>query len=155
MNKIDTTNWKEFRIKDVFTITRGMRFVNNLHEPGKIPYYSASTENNGITDYISNPLFTEKDALVYTTFGDCYYAEKEFTASDEISILKNKNITRNSGLFIASVINKNKYKYEFKQKAFKCNFENDIIKLPVHNIMCIDFDYIQDIVGEGGGSRYE
>jgi len=123
--------WKEYQIKDFFTISRGLRFVKAEHEPGNIPYYSASNENNGITDYISNPLFTDKNALVYTTFGDCFFAEGEFTASDEVSILKYPGLNKYNALFIAVLINANKHKYEFKEKAFKKQFENDIIKIPL------------------------
>ena len=90
--ELNTDNWQEFEISDLFYITRGERLKSEDRESGNIPYYSASDSNNGLTDMISNPLFIEKNALIYTTFGDCYYVEGEFTASDEITILKNKNI---------------------------------------------------------------
>lgn len=131
MSFINTSDWKEFIIDKLFTIKRGKRLIEEDRENGNVFYFSASQDNNGLTDKIANPLFIEKDSLIYTTFGDCYYVEGEFTASDEISILKNKHLNKNIGLFIATIINKNKYKYAYGRKAFQKKFVNESIKLPV------------------------
>lgn len=131
---LETEKWKEFKICELFKgkkIQRGKRLRSEDRIPGNLKYFSASQENNGLTDHISEPLFVERDALIYTTFGDCYYIEGEFTASDEISIFKDNNINKYNGLFIATIINQNKYKYAFGRKAFKNKYKNDIIKLPV------------------------
>lgn len=138
--------WKEYKMKDFFSISRGQRFVKVEHESGDMPYYSASNENNGVTDYISNPLFIEENALVYTTFGDCFYVEGKFTASDEISILKYPEINKYNALFIAGIVNSNKYKYEFKQKAFRKAFENDVIKLPIGINGLPNFKYMEQYI---------
>lgn len=100
--------------------------------------------------------------MIYTTFGDCFYVENTFTASDEISIFKDPAINKYNGLFIASVINKNKYKYAFGRKAFRNKFKNDTIKLPVvmndgipkidsskeysENGFVPDFDYMEEYI---------
>lgn len=145
MNNIE--KWKEFKIgdKNLFKIIRGKRLIEEDREPGNIRYFSASQDNNGMTDSISNPLFTEKDSLIYTTFGDCYYVDGEFTASDEISILKNKNLNKQTGLFIATIISANKYKYAYGRKAFKNKFKDEIIKLPVKNGE-IDWEYMIEYI---------
>lgn len=131
---LNTDNWKEFSISELFSgkkIKRGKRLRSEDRIPGDLKYFSASQENNGLTDHISEPLFIENNALIYTTFGDCYYVEGNFTASDEISIFKDKNVNKYNGLFIATILNQNKYKYAFGRKAFKNKYQNDIIKLPV------------------------
>lgn len=131
MSSINTYDWKDFIIGRLFKIKRGKRLIEEDRENGEIFYFSASQDNNGLTDKIANPLFIEKDSLIYSTFGDCYYVEGEFTASDEISILQNNNLNKNIGLFIATIINKNKYKYAYGRKAFQNKFVNESIKLPV------------------------
>lgn len=128
--KIHIDDWKSYIIKDIFKIIRGKRLIEDDREKGTIKYFSASEINNGLTDKISNPLFVESDSLIYSTFGDCYYVDENFTASDEISILKNKNLNKYNGLFVSTVINKNKYKFTYGRKAFKNKFENETIKLP-------------------------
>lgn len=151
--KQDTLNikeWKEFDFEGengVFTeIVRGKRLIEANRIAGDIPYYSASGKNNGLTDMISNPLFIESDALIYTTFGDCYYVEGEFTASDEISILKNPKLNIFSGLFIATVLNQSKYKYQFGRKAFYNRFKNETIILPANEKGEIDWNYMENFI---------
>lgn len=123
--------WKEFTFKDFFLIDRGKRLIEDDREKGNIKYFSASQTNNGCTDHISNPLFLKENSLIYSTFGDCYYVNDTFTASDEISILSYPNINVYNALFIVTIINQNKYKYAFGRKAFKDKFENEKFKLPI------------------------
>src|SRR3989339_820228 len=144
--ELEVKKWKEFKIKDIFKIIRGKRLVEIDRIKGDMPYYSASDYDNGLTDKISNPLFVEKDALIYTTFGRCFYVENEFTASDEISILKNKYLNIYNGLFIATIITQNKYKYSFGRKAFENKFSDDIIKLPINEKDEVDFEFMENYI---------
>lgn len=147
---LDISNWKEFKLtgkNSVFSqIYRGKRLKEEDHIKGEVNYYSASDKNNGLTDTIGNPLFIENDALIYTTFGDCYFVQGEFTASDEISIFKHPKMNLYNGLFIATVINESKYKYQFGRKAFYNKFINEIIKLPSTNSGEPDWDYMEKYI---------
>ena len=143
MNRIDTLKWQEFKIGNLFDVSRGRRFVVGKHKEGNIPYYSASLDNNGITDYISNPLFIDKDAIIITTFCDAFYAKGEFTASDEITILHHEKMNEVNGLFIVSAIRKNAWKYSFKVKAFQTRIIEDTVKLPVVKKDEPDWDYME------------
>ncbi|TQR61070.1 restriction endonuclease subunit S [Campylobacter troglodytis] len=132
---LNINSWVEFKMIDIFEqIIRGKRLKSEDREHDKNKkqtlYFSASELNNGLTDSISNPLFIEKNALIYTTFGDCFYVEGEFSASDEINIFKHSQMDKYSALFIATIISQNKYRYRFGRKAFFNKFENELIKLP-------------------------
>lgn len=134
-SNFDSNEWQEFKMIDIFEqIIRGKRLKSEDREHDKNKkqtlYFSASEIDNGLTDSISNPLFVEKNALIYTTFGDCFYVEEEFSASDEINIFKHSQMDKYSALFIATIISQNKYRYRFGRKAFFNKFENEIIKLP-------------------------
>ena len=139
--------WKYFKFKDIFEYdSRGKRLIELDREKGEILYFSASEFNNGWTDNISNPLFTEKDAIIYTTFGDAYYVQGEFTASDEVSIFKDSKLNIYNGLFISSVISKNKYKYSFGRKAFKNKWSRDLVPLPVDKDDKIDWKFMENYI---------
>ncbi len=147
--KIDllNKNWKYFSYKEIFNkITRGKRLVKVDREDGNVLYYSASEFNNGCTGSIGNPLFTERDCLIYTTFGDAYYVKGEFTASDEISILSSENLNILNGLFLSTIISQNKYKYSFGRKAFKNKYYNDFIALPVDKYDKPDWKFMEDYI---------
>lgn len=129
---LNDVDWKEFKIKELFTnIYRRKRHIEKNREAGKIQYYSASSFNNGVTDFISNPLFKDRDKLVVTTFCDCYYAHGEFTASDEMTILDHPRINGETGLFFSQLIKANKSKFAFGRKAFSERVKEQIILVPV------------------------
>ena len=93
---LNSIQWAEFTIGKIFQVSRGKRLIEKDRIKGNVPYYSASASNNGLTDLIQNPLFIEKDCIIITTFCDSYYVKGEFTASDEISILKNEFLHHNT-----------------------------------------------------------
>jgi hypothetical protein len=128
--KLSYLNWKEFIIKELFSIKRGKRLKGNDHKVGNIAYYSATEYNNGLTDFIDNPLFIEKNKILSTTFGDLYYVSGDFTASDEITILGNKRLNKYVGSFLSTILKNNKRKFAFGYKAFTKRTEKQIIILP-------------------------
>ncbi|MGX3045703.1 restriction endonuclease subunit S [Helicobacter sp. T3_23-1056] len=129
---INTIQWKEFVLGEIFTtIKRGKRLIERDRIKGNIPYYSASKENNGLTDMIANPLFIESDKLIISTFCDAYFIEGKFTASDEITIFGNDKLNKFNGLFMAKIIKSNAIKYAFGHKAFLERLSRQIIKLPI------------------------
>lgn len=141
--------WKEFEIYEIFDHKRGKRQISENRKKGKIPYYSASKEKNGLTDLISNPSFViDTDAIIYTTFGDAYYVKSGFSCSDEITILTNKNLNKYNGLFLCSCINQNRNKYCFGRKAFSNKIGRDKILVPVTNCETPDYDFMTNFVKE-------
>ena len=46
-------NWKNFKIIDLFDIKKGERLVKEQRIEGNIPLITATSENNGVVDYIS------------------------------------------------------------------------------------------------------
>lgn len=131
MNDLENVKWGEFILDEIFvSIKRGKRFIERDRGKGNIPYYSASKENNGLTDFIQNPLFIEQDKIIITTFCDCYFIEGKFTASDEITICGNKNLNKYNGLFIANIIKSNAQKFAFGYKAFTHRLMRQKILLP-------------------------
>lgn len=144
---LNNLKWKFFKYEEIFEENlRGRRLIADHRENGDILYFSASEFNNGWTDSISNPLFTEKNAIIYTTFGDAYYIKDTFTASDEISIFKDRHLNVFSGLFISTVMTKNKYKYSFGRKAFKNKWVNDRIALPITKNNEIDWEFMEEYI---------
>lgn len=123
--------WGEFVIGHIFKVTRGKRLIAENRKKGMLPYYSASSSNNGLTDFINNPLFISEDKIIVTTFCDSYYIKGKFTASDEISILHNEVVNKYSGKFISKIIYRNKDKFAFGYKAFTERIKRQIIQLPI------------------------
>jgi hypothetical protein len=146
---IDVTNWKEFNFidKKLWTkIRHGERLIEADRIEGEIPYYSASEYNNSLTDIIENPLFIEKDCIVYSTFGTAFWVEGKFTTSDEIYAFHNPAMNKYSALFITTMMRKNQYKFKFGRKAFYNKFQNETIKLPTTTSGNPDWQYMENYI---------
>lgn len=131
---INNVKWAEFNYVDTNLwerIEHGKRLIETDREPGSIPYFSASEYNNGLTDFISNPLFVWENCIIYTTFGDAFWVDEEFTTSDEVYGFFNKNLNKFNALFICTMMKKNQYKFKFGRKAFRNKFENEYMSLPI------------------------
>ncbi len=147
---INFNNWSYFPIKEIFpSITRGQRQKASDRISGDIPYYSASKNNNGLTDYIDNPTFIEHDSLIYTTFGDSYYVVGDFTASDEITILNNEKLNKYNGQFLSTIIKQEQFRYSFGRKAFKNKIAEATLYLPSkteNGKIVPDWDYMEKFI---------
>lgn len=140
---IRETKYDYFTIAETFqVIKRGKRLRGIDRIEGNTTYVSASAFNNGVTDKISNPLFIEEKSIIYTTFGDVYYHHEEFTASDEITILKSSNMDQFSALYLVAIMKRLKSKYSFGRKAFYNKLKNEKLKLPVNSKGDIDWEYM-------------
>lgn len=147
--------WGEFVIGKIFKVSRGKRLIESNREKGNVAYYSASSSNNGLTDFIKNPLFLERDCLVITTFCDSYFIRGEFTASDEISILKSQLINEYSGKFISKVIVSNREKFAFGYKAFTERIKRQKILLPINKKGEPDYIFMEKYMREKEKEKIE
>ena len=146
---IDISQWGEYKFVDkkLWTnLLRGKRLIEADRIAGDLSYYSASEYNNGMTDNIDNPLFVEKDCILYSTFGTAFWVEGEFTASDEIYAFQNPKLNKYNALFIATMMKKNQYKFKFGRKAFYNKFYNEILLLPTTSKGTPDWDFMENYI---------
>ncbi len=148
---LNLLEWHKFKIGKVFQIIeRGKRHKAADRISGDIPYYSASKNNNGLTDYISNPLFIDSNCLICTTFGDAYFVDGKFTASDEITYFKHEKLNKYNALFIATIIKQEQFRYSFGRKAFKNKLIETELLLPAKinefNEYEPDWDYMEKYI---------
>lgn len=146
LTKLDTSGWQDFRLNKLFSMKRGKRLIKSDRKAGDIPYYLASNTNNGLTDRISNPLFIESDKIIISTFGDAYFVEGKFTASDEITILGHDKLNKYNALFIVAVIKKYTSKFAFDCKAFSGKLQEQIITLPTDSKGEPDFEFMENFI---------
>jgi len=149
-----------FKLEDIFTIVRGERQTEASRKEGTIPYYSASQENNGITDFISNPTFTSSNKIVVSTFCHAYWAEGVFSASDEMTLLGHNKLNKYNALYICKMIEMNSHMYGFNRKAFSHRLKKQKILLPTKKDGSLDWDFMENkgkeiySVSLGNLSRY-
>lgn len=152
---IDTSNWKEFRVGDLFRIEPAKgKNQQELIEGDDVPYIAASKENNGFNRMVSveghEDWVSKGNCLQFVHIGDAAAGHVNYIPSDFIgmsgksSCAYNDRLNEYNGLFIASIIvHTNNGKYSFKDSWTGSKVSNTIIKLPATSDGQPDWDYME------------
>ena len=138
MNDIKTDSWKPYKMDDIFIFTKGKRLTKNDMVPGKLNYLGAISENNAVRELIdASPQHLGNCITVnYNgSVGEAFYQSEPFWATDDINVLdlKNYELNENIGLFLCTVIKKNKFKFSYGRKWTLEQMKNTTIYLPSTN----------------------
>lgn len=149
---LDEKKWKEFFVKDVFTITqRGKRLTKENQISGNKPYVSSTALNNGVDNYIGNSsgVRTFSNCLTVAnsgSVGSCFFHQYEFVASDHVTHLKNDNFSEYTYLFIASIVNRFSEKYNFNREINDLRISREKLMLPINVNDCPDYEYMEQYI---------
>ena len=148
--KLNSNNWKYFKLKDLFNIAGSVTTkpsVLRKAKKGKYPYVTTSSQNNAVADFYSD--FTEEgNVLVIDSAvnGHCTFQENNFLASDHVEKLIPKfKMTKSAALFFVTILNKEKYRYNYGRKASQDRLETISIKLPSKN-NDIDLEFMEKFI---------
>lgn len=142
----DTSNWELFKLSDIFTMHRGTRLIESDRETGNVPFVTAGYLNEGIAEKINNlDLKKYSNALTIDMFGNCFYRDYEFFCDDNILVLQNKRLNKYMYLFIATVINKDNYRYNYGRQYRQKDYLKQMIKLPSKDNLP-DYEYMEQYI---------
>lgn len=167
---LDTSTWKTFGYTEVFKVCKG--FYNKKPElsgEGTIPFLSATSENNGVTEYytleeianatrtgngsndpLSRKLFPGHAVCVTNngSVGFAYYQAKRFTCSHDVNPLYRLDgeFTEATGLFVASVIMKDRYRWAYGRKWRPERMVHSTIDLPATPDGKPDWQWMEDYI---------
>lgn len=146
-NKIDTMEWKEFKIGDLFDVVKGTRLTKADMKQGDYRFIGSSAINNGVTAYIDNEEHIHtgnKLTVCYNgSIGETFYQDLPFWASDDVNVLYPKTtMSRNVCMFIAPIIKCISKKYSYVNKWRQDVMQEEYIRLPVTDEGLPDFDYM-------------
>ncbi len=151
MKQIDTKQWKEFIIKDLFTVKRPSARSQANYNDGDIPFVASGNFNNGVLKYLEPKKGEILDAgnciTVSPIDGSSFYQEDDFLgrggAGSSIILLYNPNLNLYNGYFIATVIRTVCRKFAYSDMANKDTIGAEKIKLPVDETGNPDFIYME------------
>ena len=149
----DVTTWKAFRIGDYFDKPYKATAYNaqdleacNAFDTCAIPYITRTDINNGLKGFykIEEHFQIEKGNAL--TLGDTtatiYYQENDFICGDHIVVLRGKHLNKYIGLFLVTLLNREKYRYNYGRAFLKDTLADTILKLPA--MLQPDGTYIPD-----------
>lgn len=148
---INTKEWKWFRYIDVFEIQKGKRLTKADMVVGEIPYIGAIDSNNGVSSYISNNEHLHSANTITVSYNgsiaEAYYQAKEFWATDDVNVLYPKFLMNAySALFLTTIINREKYRFNYGRKWDKELMESSKIKLPIDEQGNPDWQWMEDYI---------
>lgn len=146
--KLNVEEWKEFRVGELFTQTRGGESAPNQNEDGDTPLITETEENNGFVRKVQAAKVFSKNAItVSINFGQVvFFQSEDFCASVNIAILRNENLNRYNGLFVASILKTENNKYSYGYKTSKDKINNSIVKLPATENGEPDWQFMEDYI---------
>lgn len=150
MGKIDTSEWKEFLVGDLFEayLSKDDIQPKNFVE-GKIPLVSSGKENNGIIAFVEDEKarLWEANTLTIDMFGKVFYQESPYFAVSHgrVNILLPKiSMTKGCLQFIGCAIEKvASQKYAFNEMCTGTKVLKNNIKLPTTPDGAPDWAYME------------
>lgn len=148
MGKIDTSEWKEFRVGELFAAERGK--VKNIQPlcPGETPIIAAGAYNQGIAGMYEIDSAYENRITISCNGAGCgstfYHPYKFNVNGDAITLIEKSSMSDKAKSFIACILNgafTRKYSYEEKcspQKAL-----DEIVRLPAAPDGAPDWAYME------------
>lgn len=161
MGKIDTSEWKEFRIKDLFeTQKKGNKLqvptgasvpVQDLLEDGATPRITVTGSNNGIFGFYDYCGKNIADYRVFNNFvsvsflGTVFYQEGDATLDMKVHCLKPKGITLNkyTGRFLVGAIRASLRESTYSDQISSSILPEMSIKLPSTPDGASDWAYME------------
>ena len=157
VSKIDTNNWKQYKIGDLFDIhpTKAYKLNNSslFEEDGVNPVVVNSSFNNGVGGYTNQPITEEGNIITFsdtTTATAMFYQDKPFVGYAHvqgmypIGTYKDK-WNENSLLFFLSIFRNRAValNYDYVNKFTRESAKEMVIKLPADKDGNPDFSYME------------
>lgn len=143
----------EFKIGDLFDVTQGRRLKKSDFQDGDIPFVMASSKNNGIVAYLSNPVTTDNNFVTADILGNVFYQDGLVGFGDDNCGLKLKQGHKSEAvyLYLVGVLSRFKSIASYGNKLRGKWYEEQVITLPLkqgtdetnYSEDDIDWDYME------------
>jgi hypothetical protein len=150
--------YKEFKIDDLFDVAQGRRLKKSDFQDGDIPFVMASSKNNGVVAYLSNPVTTNTNFITADILGNVFYQDSLVGYGDDNCGLKLKNGHESEAvyLYLTTVISNFKPIASYGNKLRGKWYAEQNIQLPVkpgtdevnYSEADIDWDYMEQYIRE-------
>ena len=147
-NHFAESEWKEFFVEDVTEILPGRDIYERERVEGKVPYITATANNNGIGYFVSNTNSTKEAGCISVnrngSVGYSFYHPYEALYGNDTRklrpIINNKYIS----IFISNAITRQKEKYGYGYKMGTGRLKRQKIILPVDKKDTINYMAIEN-----------
>ena len=147
---ITTSDWKSFKLSYLFEITGSKTTpLLDLEEYGRgqHPYVTTQATNNGIKGFYDH--YTERGNVLTiesAVLGYCSYQGAKFSASDHVEkMIPRFTMNKYIAMFLVTILNLERYRYNYGRKCSQTRMEEMSIKLPFKNEEP-DFEFMESYI---------
>ena len=146
---LNEKEWKEFYLRDIFTIRPGKRLTKSNMKSGTMPFIGASDSNNGVTAFVSNTNVSKDSNVLGVNYNgsvvENFYHPYTCIFSDDVKrfALREHNGNEYIYLFMKTVILQQKCKYAYGYKFNEERMQKQMILLPTKANGQPDYDYME------------
>ena len=145
-------NWGAFSIGDLFNLIPGKgKGANHLQSnPSGISYLGATNRNNGVIDFVKpvSGMVQKGNCIAFIRNGEgsmgyAVYKHEDFIATSDITIGYADFLNKYTGLFITTVADKVRGKYNFNYKRSDTRLKKELLQLPIDESGSPDWVYME------------
>ena len=153
--KLTDREWKGFRVEDLFYFeNKPSKGLNHLKQcDDGVNYVGATNRNNGVLAYVeaNQKAIYKGNAIAFIRNGEgsmgySVYKAEDFVATQDISVGYNENLNRYIGLFIVTVANKVRGKYNFGYKRNQKRLNKETLQLPINSDGLPDWQFMENFI---------
>ena len=125
--------FREFKVGDLLDVTQGRRLKKSDFQDGDIPFVMASSKNNGVVAYLSNPVTTNTNFITADILGNVFYHDDLVGFGDDNCGLKLKEGHESEAvyLYLVGAFSRFKSIASYGNKLRGKWYEEQFIQLPV------------------------
>ena len=144
-----THGWQWFRYDSLFKIVKGKRLTKADMIPGNTPFIGATEFNNGVTAYVESDKYVHQGNLLTVSYngsvGMAFFQPQTFFACDDVNVLYPKfQLNQYNAIFLVSLIEQERYRFNYGLKWTKEKMEQTLIKLPVKSDATPDWEFMEN-----------
>lgn len=148
---IDVSGWGEFRVGDLFDVSRPSSRSSQNYDEGDMPFVASGNFNNGVTAYLQPKDDNDYDdggcITVSAVDGYAFYQKDKFLgrggAGSSIMMLRNDNLNELNGKYICTLIRKACNDWEYSNMGNKDKLADTMIWLPITSSGEPDWNYME------------
>lgn len=155
IESLENKEWNEFEIGKLFEFKTGKsKGLNHLKKTTNgLNYLGATNKNNGVLCQVEydNEMIQKGNCIAFIRNGEgsmgySIYKTENFIATSDITVGYSKFLNRHTGLFISTISDKVRGKYNFGYKRSDTRLKKEKILLPVNNKNEPDYEYMEQYI---------
>ena len=152
MQSLDEKEWAEFRIGDLFEVSRPTARNKDNYQAGGVPFVASGSVNNGVMKLCApledEPLDKGGCITVSPVDGSTFYQPMDFLgrggAGSSILMLRSDKLDLYRGLFMSRAIQQTCSKYTYGHMGNKDSIKRERVMLPVDDAGEPDYEYMAE-----------